>query len=293
MGSEMCIRDSPYTTHPETGEEISILYGADLAALDILQTNAVQGWKRPIYFAVTVAPDGRLDLQNFFQLEGQANRVVPKRHNQTLGRVDPQVSPERLKAFKFTNLNNPKVYYDANIRNMVDNYRNVFGQTAIALIQNGEREKGLALMDSIMEEIPFSTFPGDVSSFMFTSQAYQIAGEADRVVEILKEAEPLVLHRLARASSQREMDYLMEFAHRILQSYLQSRDFEAAAAFDNQRRAILDDPSYISPEEFRQMIEGIPLSDSPDPDTGNAANENGEIMDTVAYDTTDSGPPLQ
>lgn len=271
----------PWGRHPETGEDLSILYGADLAALDILQTNAAQGWKRPIYFAVTVSPDGRLDLPDFFQLEGQANRVVPIRHNQPLGRIDPQVSPERLKAFKFTNLDNPKVYYDANIRKMVDNYRNVYAQTAIALIGNGQLDEGLALMDLIMERIPFSTIPGDVSSFLFMAEAFRTAGERDRVVEILKTAEPLVLHRLNRAGSQAEMNYVSQFAQRMLQNYLQARDFEAAAAFDNQLRELRDDPSRISADEFRQMIEGIPLTDTLYPEVESVAEGDGTAEDTM------------
>ncbi|MFQ5571633.1 MAG: DUF2723 domain-containing protein, partial [Rhodothermales bacterium] len=74
------------------GPNFSVLYGADVMALDILRTNAEQGWKRPIYFAVTVSPDGQLDLQNYFQLEGQAFRVVPIRHNEPLGRVVPSLT---------------------------------------------------------------------------------------------------------------------------------------------------------------------------------------------------------
>ncbi|MFB3132187.1 MAG: DUF2723 domain-containing protein, partial [Rhodothermales bacterium] len=112
------------------GPDFRVLYGADVAALNILQTNAEQGWTRPIYFAVTVSPDGQLDLQDYFQLEGQAFRVVPIKHDEPLGRVVPSLTPERLKRFKFTNLDNPDVYYDENIRRMVDNYRNIFAQTA-------------------------------------------------------------------------------------------------------------------------------------------------------------------
>ncbi|MEX0748194.1 MAG: DUF2723 domain-containing protein, partial [Rhodothermales bacterium] len=81
-------------------QDFNILYAADQSALDILATNAQQGWERPVYFAVTVSPDGQLDLQNFFQLEGQAFRVVPIQHDEPLGRVVPSITPERLMTFR-------------------------------------------------------------------------------------------------------------------------------------------------------------------------------------------------
>lgn len=46
----------------------------DLIVLDIIASNL---WERPIYFAVSVAPDAYVGLQKYFQLEGLAYRVVP------------------------------------------------------------------------------------------------------------------------------------------------------------------------------------------------------------------------
>ncbi len=46
----------------------------DLLVLDIIASNL---WERPIYFAVSVSPDSYLGLQNYFQLEGLAYRIVP------------------------------------------------------------------------------------------------------------------------------------------------------------------------------------------------------------------------
>ncbi len=46
----------------------------DLIVLDIIASNL---WERPIYFAVSVAPDAYVGMQKFFQLEGLAYRIVP------------------------------------------------------------------------------------------------------------------------------------------------------------------------------------------------------------------------
>ncbi len=46
----------------------------DLIVMDIIASNL---WERPIYFAVSVAPESYLGFQNYFQLEGLAYRIVP------------------------------------------------------------------------------------------------------------------------------------------------------------------------------------------------------------------------
>jgi len=46
----------------------------DLLILDILAAN---NWTRPVYFAVTVGPEAFVGLENHFQIEGLAYRLVP------------------------------------------------------------------------------------------------------------------------------------------------------------------------------------------------------------------------
>ena len=242
----------------------------DVAALDILRTNAQQGWTRPVYFAVTVSPDGQLDLQRYFQLEGQAFRIVPIEHDEPLGRVVPSLTPERLRRFKFTNLANPDVYYDENIRRMVDNYRNVFAQTSVKLSELGQNKEAVALLDTLMEKVPFETIPGDERSFLFMARAYQSAGANDRVVEIMQKAEPIVLHRLINARSQSEEEYIGDYVQMIRATYILARDYEAAAEFENLLAETLGDTTRRTPDDLRRDFEGIQEVDSTEvvPETG-------------------------
>lgn len=266
------IIESPLTWRLEGrpfNEDFNLLYAADQAALDILITNARQGWRRPVYFAVTVSPDGLLGLENYFQLEGQAFRVVPIKHNESLGRVVPSITPERLRQFKFTNLNDPDVYYDENIRRMVDNYRNVFAHTAQRIAEEGQQEEARALLDKLMTEVPFETIPGDERSFLLIARSYEAVGQPEKVAEIMKMAEPVVLHRLKTARSAREVDYAVQFVQMIQFSYIENRDFEAAAAFSNRMAEVMADSSYRqSAEELRRLYEEV-LDD----DTSTSTNE--------------------
>ena len=253
------VRGRPFGTDPQTGEPAYILYGADWAALNIVAGAAADGWERPVYFAVTVAPDGRLDLHNYFQLEGKALRVVPIHHENSQGRVEPGVTPERLKTFRFRNLNNPKVYYDSNIRNMVDNYRNIFAQTAIALIEDGQVEEGIALMDGLQEEIPFTTIPGDFASFMYVSRVYEQAGDYTKALQTLQNAEPLVRHRLRSTNNSQSMNE-MNFAlvDAIRRAYVQADDYEGAATFENNIRSDFGEEATVTADEMRALMMGLP-----------------------------------
>ena len=251
-------------------QEPNILHAADQAALNIVMTNAQNGWQRPIYFAVTVSPDGQLDLQNYFQLEGQAFRIVPIRHNQTtLGRPHPAITPERLKSFRFRGTDNPDVYFDHNIRSMLDNYRNVFSHTAESLARDGDVEGALELLDLINERMPFDVVPGDERSFVLMARAYQAASAEGQAIDIVKRMEPLVLHQLNHASTTQEQEYFGNFIRIIQGTYLQGRDFEAAAAFSRGLGELLDDTSYVqTAEEFEALMgrpDSIPGEEVPAP----------------------------
>lgn len=253
------LRGRPFGADPQTGEQIYYLYGADWAALHIVAGAAADGWKRPVYFAVTVAPDGRLDLQNYFQLEGQALRIVPIRHENSQGRVELGVTPERLKTFRFRNLDNPKVYFDANIRRMVDNYRNVFAQTAMALIEDDQVDEGVALIEGLQEKIPFTTIPGDFASFMYISRVYEQAGDYTKALQTLQYAEPLVRHRLRstnNSQSMNEMNYALVDA--IRRAYVQAGDYEGAAAFENNIREDFGQEANITADQMRALMMGLP-----------------------------------
>ncbi len=246
----------PFRTHPETGDPINLLYGADIATLNIIQGVALQGWERPVYFAVTVSSDGRLDLDNYFQLEGQALRVVPIRHDEPLGRVELGVTPQRLREFRFRNLNNPDVYYDANIRRMVDNYRNIFSQTASEMVQAGQVAEGVALMDSLMENIPFSTIPGDFISFIYVARVYELAGDYDKALEIYRKSESMLIHRLNSGGSDQFSRFSLTFLTSVRAAYLKAADFEGAAEFENKIRQSMGEQANVTAEEMRDLAMG-------------------------------------
>jgi hypothetical protein len=174
------------------GQDRAYLGSQDLAILGTMRANAQQGWKRPIYFAVTVGRDGQMDLEPYFQLEGQAFRVVPVRHDEALGRVADSVTVANLRKFRFRGLNDPDVYFDENIRRMTDAYRNIFSRIAEGLAERGQNAAAVSILDTLMARVPFTTIPGDARSFTFMARAYGLAGANDRAAAVLEQGRPLM-----------------------------------------------------------------------------------------------------
>ena len=245
-------------------EQINMLFVADQVALDMLNTNAHDGWDRPIYFAITVSRDGQLDLHYHFQIEGQAFRVTPIQHEELLGRVVPEITGRNLLAFRFRNVDDPDVYFDENIRRMIDNYRNVFSHASEQIAQQGDIQMATQLLDKIMNEVPFETISGDERSYYWIARAYEAVDRPDMVVEVWKKAEPIVLHRLQHASGQREIDMALQYVQTIRYAYLTNGDFEAAAAFSEKLADALDDDSLIvTPEEAQMEFEALMDASAP------------------------------
>tara|TARA_X000001036_G_scaffold342041_1_gene321500 strand:+ start:70 stop:1827 length:1758 start_codon:yes stop_codon:yes gene_type:complete len=156
-----------------------------LLVLDIL---ANFNWERPIYFAITVGRDNFMGLENYFQLEGLAYRLVPYSINSTDGQtgiVNTEKMYDRLiNQFQWGGLNNPNLYFDETNTRMVMNFRNNFSRLAESLYQKGEVKKAIIVLDKCMQE-----FPRDVVNLSYFSipiiDLYYKLGEREKGNQVL------------------------------------------------------------------------------------------------------------
>jgi hypothetical protein len=217
-----------------------------------------------------------VDLDNYFQAEGLAQRVVPIRNDVSGGRIVPEVLVDRLSKFRFTNLDDPDVYFDENIRNMMDNYRSsVIAPAAEGLARQGREDAARALLARIEEEIPFETIPPDFISLYLMAEAYGELGERDRVVELMEAAEPVALAQLASATTQRGIELGVQYYQTVQSFYLDSGAYDQAATFSGQIADALGDESFrLSADELRRMYESRPALPTPtDPDAAAPAEQ--------------------
>ncbi len=148
----------------------------ELMILDIISNN---NWKRPIYFAITVGRDKYLNLQDYFQTEGFAYRLVPIKTpagNGQVGRVRTDVMYNNIvNKFKWGNMNDPKVYLDENNVRMSMNVRNSFVRLADGLLLEGKRDSAIAVLDRCNELVPNEKVPYNYFNLLMVEAYYKAA----------------------------------------------------------------------------------------------------------------------
>jgi len=165
----------------------SSLQKNEMMVLDLLDNN---NWERPVYYSVTVSRDLYLNLQDYFQLQGLAYRLVPIRHAPVqgqLGSIDREILFDNMvNKFRWGGIADSSVYLDENNRRMLTNFRNNFGRLAQECIAEGDTAKARAALDRSMEAIPAVAAPFDYFMVPIIEAYYQI-GETDKAGKYLNE----------------------------------------------------------------------------------------------------------
>ena len=161
----------------------SIVYRNDLMIMEMLNNINKEGWKRPIYYAVTVGSDMYLNLRDQFALEGITYRILPGRVNSS--GVNTEVAFDNMvNKFKWGGIENPDVYLDENTLRMCRSFRMMFTQLIMALIEEGKLDKALIALDTCMERIPATTVPVSGESVSL-ADAYIRLGKPEKAQAIL------------------------------------------------------------------------------------------------------------
>jgi hypothetical protein len=157
-----------------------------LMVMDLVENN---NWERPIYFAVTVSSDLYMNLDDYFQLEGLAYRLVPIYNPGSqgqLGSIDNGIMFDNLiNKFVWGNMNDSTVYLDETNLRMLTNIRNNFGRLALSLIREGKVDSAKIVLDRCMELMPSERVP--FNYFMIpVIEAYNQLGETDMARQYLE-----------------------------------------------------------------------------------------------------------
>jgi len=221
-----------------------------LAQLDIITTNK---WKRPIYYT-SGGFDGSLGMEEFYRNEGLAYRLVPLRTPYesilVMGDIDTDTLYERLmNQFEWGRMNAEDVQLDYyTIRTMsVIRFRSLYTRLAMLLLQEGDRERAIEVLDRCMELAPSHVLPydqyitgitmpkrdGGVIHHEGIIEAYYLCGETEKANQILLEHYQNLSQDVSyynamkprhRSSIQRESNeamYQMEELRILLQNFQQ------------------------------------------------------------------------
>jgi tetratricopeptide (TPR) repeat protein len=152
-----------------------------------VETNA---WKRPIYYAVTVAPENFIGFTPYLQMQGLALQLTPKINSPQGGDyeinlpimkeclMEPQkeISTEPQYGFVFNNLNNAHAFYDDNVRNLMVNYRYSYLRLAAYYQMHGDSVNAVAALDTMESRIPNRVLPIKYEILSDIARLYYMSG---------------------------------------------------------------------------------------------------------------------
>ncbi|PID95088.1 MAG: hypothetical protein CSA95_01415 [Bacteroidetes bacterium] len=206
---------------PELADEIvdvvewdiksNYLYKNDLVLLDFLATN---DWSRPIYFSNPGTVASSFDVDKYCQLEGFVYRFMPVKATNgfvdRIGGVNPERSYEILmEKCSWGGLNKPDVVIDReSARNSSIPKQNYY-RVAQGLLEEGEVEKAVKLMDRGLTEFPHEKFPFDYYTVPFV-QIYYMADEFEKGDS---------LARLIEDRYTEDIDYYLRLSNEFLNHY--------------------------------------------------------------------------
>jgi len=219
----------------------SSILKSQLIVLDILAHN---NWERPVYF-VTGYHNDALGLEEYFQLEGLAFRLVPiKSQNKSwvdYGRIDTDILYDNvMNKFVWRGANDPGVNLDYNhVRTLiVIKARLTYARLAKALASEGKNEKAVEVLDRCIEMLPTDKFPYD-PYYADLIDAYFAAGKADKAVEMTKGLSEYYYERLNYYL--RQNAYVISSADYEIQSALQITSKAAGFCEANDKKDIADE----------------------------------------------------
>ncbi len=166
---------------------------------DIIETNAKEGWERPIYFCTSIVdPENFAGLGGYLRNEGLAYRVMPVQQ-QPLELFGYALDEQKMKKEMFNlvptdtfytephrgfilhNLNNPNVFYMYDHRRIpTGSYRLGYLALARQLANEGKDAEAIAALDTMASQISSDIFPVPYPFEAEIAKTYRDAGAVEK-----------------------------------------------------------------------------------------------------------------
>ncbi|NDV78847.1 DUF2723 domain-containing protein [Dysgonomonas sp. 511] len=166
------------------GDNKGGIYRQEIMILEMLNNINKDGWKRPMYYAVTIG-EPPLKLNQHSVLEGITYRIVPGEADSTGVHTDVMFD-NMVNKYKWGGIENPNIYLDENCLRMCRSFRLMFSELVSALLMQGKDDKALIALDKCMEAIPGNTVPRGIESVAF-ADAYYHLGKPEKAQQIIDE----------------------------------------------------------------------------------------------------------
>ena len=244
----------------------------DIMILQIIE-DAIKN--RPIYFAVTVAPNNRLGLDSYLEMEGLVYKLTfnESTENSSIPRLNYDKMLQNITVandynnmiynsddylqhynngfgiYRYRNLDNPNVYYNENIQRLIQNYRSSFLQLALYDLYSGNpnnKDKTVDVLYKMDKYFPQNIIPTtDPDLDIQIGRIYNQAGKPDELKKRLKNVKE-------------RKDLSLQTQMFIGQIYLEEfEDYENAIAHYEE---LYNDYPYI-PDFFYSLVQAYAKAD--------------------------------
>ncbi|MBA7574625.1 hypothetical protein ES708_16437 [subsurface metagenome] len=124
---------------------------------DKMVANIIQwvNWQRPIYFAVTVATENKIGLEDYLAMEGMVYRLVSTRAEPGQVQLNvPVMEKNVFEKYRYRSLDDPTIYKPPNSLKLVTNYFIGFAQLCEQYLAMGEHEKAVRTAWAAIDRTP-------------------------------------------------------------------------------------------------------------------------------------------
>ncbi|MBD3225191.1 MAG: tetratricopeptide repeat protein [Caldithrix sp.] len=164
---------------------INTPYGSAIRTQDFMILNIIASnrWRRPIYFAVTVPRSNMLsELANYMRMDGAVLKLIPYKN----WRISPtRLERNLMEVYQFRGLNDPSVYYNNDVKSLLQNYRSAFIQLAEYYLRIGNEQKFQETFRLMNEKISADVIPWTSRNLRVFRDAFQILQDSTYADSIL------------------------------------------------------------------------------------------------------------
>ncbi|MDE6772357.1 MAG: hypothetical protein K2J49_07130, partial [Muribaculaceae bacterium] len=164
----------------------------EILMLDIVATNAANGWKRPIYWVATVGDDYHVGLTPYMRSTGMAHQLVPTLQDGLPARADKAYEVVRNYRWGGADTDGEAPYFDETARRMLLTTRSTMLDAATELVYQGDINpdsvaakedfrKALEVVDLLSSKLGENTASYGVSIASTLGQIYGELGQKERL----------------------------------------------------------------------------------------------------------------
>ena len=154
----------------------------DIVVLDIIATNAKQGWKRPIYWTTTTGSSVYMNLDKYLRHNGLTYQLLPIEANQRMRGMDDMdmLYDKMMNVYEWGRMDEGELFLDDKAQLVPQNLRSMFIQVADYFSNTGKLDSAVALLDKCYTSMPESILPMNLRLKAASAEIYYKAGNMEK-----------------------------------------------------------------------------------------------------------------